>query len=116
MDKDYKQVIIVRKDLKLPKGKLGAQTAHAAVEAVMKSDKKVVKGWRSQGMKKVVLAVKDKDELYKIVQQGKDLGLITATITDAGRTIVEPGTVTCAALGPYIEEEIDSVTGNLKML
>ncbi len=34
----YKQVILVRQDLKLPKGKLADQAAHASVEAVLKSD------------------------------------------------------------------------------
>ena len=38
----YKQVILVREDLKLPKGKLGSQVAHASVDATLKSDKKVV--------------------------------------------------------------------------
>ncbi|MBR9703458.1 peptidyl-tRNA hydrolase, partial [Candidatus Woesearchaeota archaeon] len=37
-----KQVILVRADLKLPKGKVGAQTAHAAVEAVLRSEKETM--------------------------------------------------------------------------
>ena len=50
-----KQTILVRADLKLPKGKLGAQTAHASVEATLRSDKDVVKEWRGEGMAKIVL-------------------------------------------------------------
>ena len=46
---EYKQVILVRKDLKLPKGKMAAQVSHASVEATLKSDKKVVEQWRKQG-------------------------------------------------------------------
>lgn len=113
---DYKQVIIMRKDLHLPKGKMASQAAHAAVEGVLRSDKKDVKAWRSQGMKKIVLYVKDLKELHKYVQEAKDVGLKTATITDAGRTIVEPGTMTCASIGPDFEEKIDSVTGSLKIV
>ena len=113
-----KLVILVRQDLKLPKGKMAAQAAHAAVEACMislKNDKDLVKKWRSEGQKKVVLKVADEKELYKYVQLAKDSGLTTAVITDAGRTIVEPGTVTCAGIGPEEEEKIDVVTGKLQM-
>lgn len=116
MVKDYKQVILVRMDLKLPKGKLASQVAHASVEATLRSEKKEVTEWRKQGMKKVVLKVDDQKELFFYVQQAKDQGLITATITDAGRTVVEPGTMTCAAIGPNEEEKIDSVTKKLKIL
>ena len=52
---ELKQVILVRHDLKLPKGKLSAQVAHASVEAVLKSEKDKVKEWRTSGQKKVVL-------------------------------------------------------------
>jgi PTH2 family peptidyl-tRNA hydrolase len=116
MIQEYKQVIIVRKDLGLPKGKLAAQAAHAAVEGVLKSDKDIVRKWRHQGMKKIVVKVEDDKELYKYIQQAKDLNLVTATITDAGRTVVEPGTLTCGVVGPDIEQKIDSITGSLKIL
>ena len=111
----YKQVILVRRDLNLPKGKFGAQVAHASVESVLRSDKKVVQKWRSEGMKKVVLQVENEREIYKYSQYCKEVGLIDAIITDAGRTVVEPGTVTCMAIGPDDEEKIDELTKNLKL-
>lgn len=110
-----KQVILIRTDLKLPKGKAAAQAAHAAVEAAWRCDKETVVDWRSQGQKKVTLKVADEKELYAHIQQAKDEGFVTAIITDAGRTIVEPGTVTCAAIGPDDEERIDRITGKLSM-
>jgi len=113
---DYKQVILVRHDLKLPKGKMAAQAAHASVEAVLRSDKEIVKRWHSEGMQKVVLKVLDKEELYKYIQMAKDSGLSTSVITDAGHTVVEPGTVTCGAIGPDREDSIDSVTGKLSLM
>ena len=118
---DYKQVIVVRKDLQLPKGKLAAQAAHAAVDATLKQltaigGKEIVKTWRSQGMKKIALQVAGEKELYKFVQQAKDIGLITAVITDAGKTVVAPGTVTCAAIGPNVEEDVDKIISELKLL
>ena len=60
-----KQVILIRQDLQLPKGKLAAQSAHASVEAVLKSDSKTIKEWRNEGMAKIVLKVKDEKELFK---------------------------------------------------
>jgi len=116
MDTMYKQVILVRKDLKLPKGKLAAQVAHASVEAVHRSDKNIVREWRLEGMKKIVLSVDNLQDIHRYNQAAKDDGLVTAIITDAGHTVVAPGTTTCMAIGPDIEIKIDRITGNLKML
>jgi peptidyl-tRNA hydrolase, PTH2 family len=112
----YKQVILVREDLRLPKGKLSAQVAHASVDATMKSDKKIVDLWKKGGGKKVVLKVRDEKELFKFKQIAEDSRLKTALIKDAGHTVVEPGTITCLGIGPDEEEKIDSVTGKLKMM
>lgn len=112
----YKQAILVRADLKLPKGKMSAQAAHASVEAVLKSSKDLIKLWRDEGMAKIVLKVADEKELYKFVQIAKDDGLVTAVITDAGKTVIAPGTVTCAAIGPDKEELVDSIVKDLKLM
>ncbi len=110
-----KQVILVRHDLKLSKGKMAAQEGHACVEAVLRSDKATVKEWHSEGMKKIVLKVSDEKTLHQYAQLAKDSGLITAIITDAGHTHVAPGTVTCAAIGPADEKKIDRVVGELSL-
>ena len=112
----YKQVILVRQDLKLDKGKMAAQVAHASVEAVLRSDKDIIKNWCDKGMKKVVLKVKSKEDLFKYKEIAKNNNLKTALITDAGRTAIEPGTKTCLAIGPDEEKKIDEVTGSLKMM
>ncbi|HIJ11629.1 TPA: peptidyl-tRNA hydrolase [Candidatus Woesearchaeota archaeon] len=111
-----KQVILVRQDLKLPKGKLAAQAAHASVEAVLKSDSDIVKKWRAEGMAKIVLKVKDEKELIKYFQTAKDEGLTASLITDAGRTVIAPGTKTCVGIGPAEDEEIDAITSELSLL
>jgi len=116
---ECKQVILIRADLKLPKGKLGAQAAHASCEAVLRSlpDKKsLVKRWREQGQKKVVLRVESQEELFRFEQLAKTAGIVAALITDAGRTVIAPGTVTALGIGPDEEERIDRLTGSLKML
>ena len=111
-----KQVILVRDDLKLPKGKLAAQVGHASVDATLKSERKIVDMWKKDGGKKIVLKVKDEKELFRFKQQAEDAGLKTALITDAGHTVVEPGTITCLGIGPDEEKKIDMITGKLKMM
>lgn len=113
---DLKQVILVRADLKLSKGKMSAQVAHASVEAVLKSDQKMVQKWRAQGMKKSILKVADLKELRSFVQLAEDAGLVNALISDAGRTHLEPGTITCLSIGPDVSESVDAVTGKLHLI
>ncbi len=113
---DVKQVILVRSDLKMPKGKLAVQVAHASVDCVLKSKKKLVKLWKTKGMKKVCLKVKDLKELDSFVGKAQENGLQTSLITDAGKTVFKGPTITCAAIGPDNSEKIDKITENLKML
>ena len=113
---ELKQVILVRKDLKLPKGKMSAQCAHASSKALLKSDSSVVSEWDDSGMKKIILWVKDEKELVKLFQKAKDSDLVASLITDAGKTTIAPGTKTCVGIGPDDEEKIDLVTGDLKLV
>ncbi len=113
--KEYKQVILVRKDLNLTKGKMAAQCSHASVEATLRSEKEKVKEWRSEGMKKSILKVPNLKSLTYYNQKAKEAGLKTALITDAGHTHIKAGTVTCLAIGPDFEEKIDKITGKLQL-
>ena len=110
-----KQIILVRKDLKLSKGKLAIQVAHASTEAVLKSDKKKINEWRTFS-KKVVLEVNDEKDLFNYKKEAEKLKLVTALIKDAGLTEIPPGTITCLAIGPDDEKKIDKITGKLKTL
>ena len=67
-------------------------------------------------MAKIVLKVEDEKELLKYNQRAKDSKLITALITDAGKTTIEPGTKTCVAIGPNISEKIDLIVKDLRLL
>lgn len=113
---EYKQVILVRQDLKLTKGKMSAQVSHASVEALLKSHKDDVIKWREQGMKKAVLKIADEKELLEYKRKAEDAGLVTALITDAGHTQLKPGTITCLGIGPDKAEKIDKITGQLKLI
>lgn len=112
----YKQIILVRKDLKLDKGKLAAQVSHASTESALRSNKKILQSWREQGMKKVILKVEDEKELLEFKTLASRKKLINALIKDAGRTRLKPGTITCLGIGPDKEEKIDLITGKLKLL
>ncbi|NMC76843.1 MAG: peptidyl-tRNA hydrolase [Candidatus Methanofastidiosa archaeon] len=115
----YKQAFVVREDLKLSKGKLSAQVAHAAVSCAIKAEKnknKYFSDWFSEGQKKVVLKVDDLDSLLKIFNEAKSVGLVTELIKDAGLTEIPPGTITVLGIGPAPEDEIDKIVGHLKLL
>jgi PTH2 family peptidyl-tRNA hydrolase len=113
---EYKQVIVMRTDLKLSPGKLAVQVAHGAVSAADWADKRDLDAWKDGGQKKVVLKAANLQELFELKEKARREGLPTALITDAGRTEIAPGTITVLGIGPAQEEKIDKITGHLKML
>ncbi|MFC2143943.1 peptidyl-tRNA hydrolase Pth2 [Candidatus Aenigmatarchaeota archaeon] len=112
----YKQVVVVRRDLKLDKGKLAVQVAHASIDAYNKSDPDVKREWEDTGSKKVVLRVDGIRELIVLHKKAKELKLPCSLIKDAGKTHIPPGTVTALGIGPCRDDDLDMITGNLKML
>jgi len=113
---NYKQAILVRQDLKLPKGKLASQVAHASFGSAMNTQKEIVKAWEADGMGKVVLRVKDEVELKEHVSKAEKLGIATSIIKDAGLTVVKSDTVTCAGIGPDKTEKVDKIVSGLKLV
>lgn len=116
---EYKLVVLVRKDIKMGVGKVAAQVGHAAVDCALyaeKKDKRSFEAWYNCGQAKVVLKVDNLDELKRYMQMARGEGLTTSMITDAGRTQIEPGTITCLGIGPGPVSAIDKITGDLKML
>ncbi|MBI2667181.1 aminoacyl-tRNA hydrolase [Candidatus Woesearchaeota archaeon] len=112
-----KLVILLRKDLKMQTGKAASQCAHAAVQAVLKSDRKKVSEWLNKSAgKKVVLAVEDEKELLKFEKLAKKEKLTTVLIRDAGRTFFKKPMLTCLGIGPDKEDKINKITKELKML
>ncbi|MHC1598674.1 MAG: peptidyl-tRNA hydrolase Pth2 [Candidatus Methanofastidiosia archaeon] len=116
---DYKQVIITRQDLKLSKGKLAAQVAHASVlcsNIARGSHKEWYNKWIQEGQKKVVLKVSNKEEMIKYYMISKQAGIPSCMITDAGHTEIPSGTLTVAGIGPAPDDVIDKITGDLELL
>ena len=114
-----KQAIVVRADLKMGKGKIAAQVAHAslaAAEAAQQRKPGWYSGWKSEGQAKIVLKVDSEEALSQLFQKAKTSGLPASLIQDRGLTQIEPGSVTCLGIGPGPDSEIDAITGNLKLL
>lgn len=114
-----KQAIIVRADLKMSKGKLVAQGAHASLMSyfeVDKIDRATAKAWIDAGEKKIVLKVANEDALKKLFEAYKFKKVPCALVTDAGLTELPPGTKTALGVGPWKSSEIDQFASKLKLL
>jgi peptidyl-tRNA hydrolase, PTH2 family len=116
---DFKQVIVVRTDIKMGKGKLAVQVAHASVCALEQARKykpKWVEDWFLENQRKICVKINSDKELRILKGLTDEAGLPNALIEDAGLTQLEPGTVTCLGLGPVPSEIADRYTGDLKLL
>jgi peptidyl-tRNA hydrolase len=111
-----KQVIVVNESLKLPRGKLAAQVAHAAVAAFIEASAETKRLWLTQGMPKVVVKSESAGELKQLEEAARRRGIAACLIHDAGKTVVPAGTITCLGLGPAPDEELDTLTGELKLV
>lgn len=129
-----KQVIVMRKDLNMTKGKMVAQGSHASLGVILSLMDKKNKEWGEQRtldlftgtclnewlngtFTKICLYVNSEEELISIYNKAKEVGLPVVLIEDAGLTMFhDVKTKTCLAIGPDKEEEIDKITGHLKLL
>lgn len=82
--------------------------------AVKKCPEKVEQ-WEAEGTKKAVLRVEDEKELLELYSKIPHK-IPKAFIRDAGKTHLEPGTVTCFGAGPWDDAELDRYTGHLKLV
>ncbi len=114
--KEVKQVIVVRDDLKISRGKLAVQVAHASIIGYENADREIAEVWKKQGQKKIVLRVESLDELMKIKEKAEKMGLPTGVVVDSGLTEIPPNTVTAIVIGPDYAEKIDKITGSLQLL
>ena len=111
-----KQTIVIRTDLKMGKGKVGSQCAHASLAAFLKAKKQDKEEWLKEGMKKVVLKVSSEKELIELCKIAKKEKLPCELISDAGLTQIRPGSLTALGIGPADNEKINKITGKLKLL
>jgi peptidyl-tRNA hydrolase len=111
-----KQVIVVNRSLALPKGKLAAQVAHAAVGAFVVATQQAQLAWLQVGMPKIVVYAADADALVQLEQRAKEQQIPACLVHDAGRTVLAAGTITCLGLGPAPADTIDALTRRLPLV
>jgi PTH2 family peptidyl-tRNA hydrolase len=114
-----KQVIVLRKDLRVGIGKLISQACHACLEAsenAKKRDLVTWNVWQREGAKKVVVRVDSLNELLALNYEVKKLDIPNALIVDRGLTQIPANTPTALGIGPAKEEVIDKITGDLRLL
>lgn len=123
-----KQVIVMRHDLKMRRGKQIAQGAHASMSflcrRLQESDSvsvndfsEVQSAWLTGSFAKVCCRVNSEEELFEIHDKAQEAGLEVHLITDSGKTeFHDQPTNTCLAIGPDETEKIDTITGHLQLL
>ncbi|KAA8619222.1 peptidyl-tRNA hydrolase 2 mitochondrial precursor [Pyrenophora tritici-repentis] len=114
-------VLVVRTDLGMTKGKIGAQCGHATLACYKhflrhSPNSEILKRWEKLGQAKVALQVKSEDDMQLLQAQALSLGLVAHIIHDAGRTQIASGSATVLGIGPAPKSVIDQVTGHLKLL
>ena len=137
---NVKMMIVMRRDLKMRKGKIAAQAGHACIEAVLRALKKEnrlgelvmtedgielspvsavstpLTEWFADGTAKICVYVDSEEELLEIAKKAEERGIIAAVITDAGATEFHGvPTRTCLALEPLPSEITAELTGHLPL-
>jgi PTH2 family peptidyl-tRNA hydrolase len=125
-----KQVIVMRKDLGMRKGKMIAQGAHASLKVVLDAGQldpdgaafsirldPAMTAWLGGRFTKVCVSVDSEAALDAIVAQAREAGVPCALIVDAGVTEFHGvPTRTCCAIGPAWADAVDAITGGLPLL
>jgi PTH2 family peptidyl-tRNA hydrolase len=126
-ERPVKQVIVIRRDLKMRRGKEIAQGAHAAMAWLTRrmafGDGRacvelspVETGWLAGGHRKVTVAVTSEEQLMAVYEKARAAGLVAELITDSGRTEFHGvPTPTSVGIGPDYDDLIDPVTGDLDL-
>lgn len=135
-----KMMIVMRRDLKMRKGKIAAQAGHACIDAILMAlhkegrmndfemtaegielkatDKPAtpLSDWFLYGCAKVCVYVDSEEALLAIAQKANEKGILASVITDAGMTEFHGvPTKTCLALEPLPAEIADELTGALPL-
>lgn len=114
-----KQVIVIRKDLKMRRGKEIAQGCHAsqlATENARIWKTKAYQIWIEDKFTKICVTVDSEEQLIEIHKLAKEALLPCSLVCDSGLTEFNGvSTFTAVGIGPAWSEEIDKITGNLKL-
>ncbi|KAI2632430.1 PTH2-domain-containing protein [Hypoxylon sp. NC1633] len=126
-DEECKLVLVVRTDLGMTKGKIAAQCSHATLACYKTMSRaarrnpaspeaRLLQRWERRGQAKIAVQTKSQDSLLELQRKAVSLGITAEVIQDAGRTQIDPGSLTVLGVGPAPKSVIDKVTGGLKLL
>lgn len=135
---DYRQIIVLRKDLNMRKGKMVAQGAHASMATILANGRnhwltkflsflgikvlildlkdKSMGPWLTGKFKKITVSVNSEAELFEIHKKAQEAGLNASLILDSGLTEFKEPTYTAVAIGPDLTSKISPITGHLPLL
>lgn len=124
-----KQVLVVRSDLGMRKGKMIAQGAHASLKVFLDRARvsdalgltipltDEMRVWMDNGYAKISVRAYSEEHLLDLHRQARRAGLPCALIQDEGRTEFHGvPTYTALAIGPAKTEDLDPITRELKLL
>ena len=123
-----KQVIVMRKDLGMRKGKMIAQGAHASLAVLVERGRAdgdafaieltpAMGAWLTGRFTKVCVSVDSEAALDEVVSRAQAANVPVALIVDSGKTEFHGvPTKTCCAVGPAWSDEVDAITGALPLL
>ena len=124
MTDKVKQVIVMRKDLNLSKGRLLTQACHASIAFLTDLIKEyegeqiqlteAQKEWIYGTFYKICVGVDSEKELLDIGYNAVAKGLSVKYIEETGG--FDKPTLTCLAIGPDYSSVIDPITKHLKLL
>ena len=126
LPKVVKQIIVMRKDLKIRRGKEIAQGSHASIMWLVKRVRRSLliapyfndeeESWMGGKFTKICVQAKDESELMEVYNNAIAAGLEAHLITDAGLTEFHGvPTKTCCAIGPHYEDKLKHITGHLSL-
>lgn len=115
---EYKQMLVVRKDLNMRKGKIAAQAAHATLACYLEhpDDPRMLQ-WLKGPFAKICVSVDSEEEFDEVTRKAAEAGVVHRVIIDQGRTEFNGvPTKTVVAIGPDTHDNLAPITGNLKLL
>ncbi|MBY0359871.1 MAG: aminoacyl-tRNA hydrolase [Candidatus Obscuribacterales bacterium] len=121
---NLKMVLVVRKDLKVHKGKIGSQIGHAVQEIIIDRsgekpklrDEQWLYDWLADEYPKITVSVNSEAELLAVFEQAKAAGLNAHLVQDLGHTEFKGMlTYTVVSIGPAPAELVDPITGKLPL-
>lgn len=118
-----KQVIVIRKDLKMRRGKEIAQGAHASMAFLTKYARREIEylsnaewAWVQGSFAKICVTVNSAREMLDLADKAYMAGVRAELIMDDGKTEFDGRiTMTALAIGPDYVEKINPITGHLPL-